>query len=120
MVQSSDFREKNDKQIKTNIKETTLKTLLNAVYCQDVDPFSFHAACDLLQVALYYKFDHVIKITVKFLVRCARHRMVSDKGYLIGPRNQRKPIGDVLMHAVSLKKTMFILKQHLEDSKVKI
>ena len=120
MVQSSDFREKNDKQIKTNIKETTLKTLLNAVYCQDVDPFSFHAACDLLQVALYYKFDHVIKITVKFLVRCARHRMVSAKRYLIGSKYQRKPIGDVLMHVVSLKKTMYISKLHLGDSKVKI
>ena len=117
-MQSSNFREKNDKQIKTNIKETTLKTLLNAVYCQDVDPFSFHAACDLLQVALYYKFDHVIKITVKFLVRCARHRMVSDERDIIGGKYQRKPIGDVLMHAVSLKKTMFISKQHLGDSKV--
>ena len=59
----------------SNYHDTLISAiLLEAVYCQDVDPFSFYAACDLLQVALYYQFDHVIKITVKFLVRCARHR----------------------------------------------
>ena len=68
------FKEQKTRQIRTDIKQTTLAILLEAVYCQEVDPFSFVAACDLLQVALYYKFDHVIKITVKFLVRCSRHR----------------------------------------------
>lgn len=74
MVQGQQFREQKTRQIRTDIKQTTLTILLEAVYCQEVNPFSFYAACDLLQVALYYKFDHVIKITVKFLVRCARHR----------------------------------------------
>lgn len=74
MLQSADFAEKNEHTIKTNVKAQTLKNLLDAVYCQDIEHFGFHQACDLLQVALYYNFDHVIKIAVKFLVRCARHR----------------------------------------------
>ena len=74
MIQRSNFSESTDKIVKTNIKSRTLQNLLDAVYCQDVETFNFPNACDLLQVALYYGFDHVIKITVKFLVRCARHR----------------------------------------------
>jgi len=74
MLQGADFVEKTENIVKTNVKSQTLRNLLDAVYCQDVDPFGFHQACDLLQVALYYNFNHVVKIAVKFLVRCVRHR----------------------------------------------
>ena len=74
MLQSGDFSEKTENLVKTNVKAQTIRNLLDAVYCQDIDPFGFHQACDLLQVALYYNFNHVVKIAVKFLVRCARHR----------------------------------------------
>ena len=70
----SGFKEGTDKRIQTNVKETTLRNLLDAVYCQDVSSLTFTQACDLLQTALYYEFDHICKIVVKFLVQCCRHR----------------------------------------------
>ena len=74
MLQGAEFREQKEQVVKTNVKRQTLQNLLDATYCQEVVDFGFHQACDLLQVALFYALDHVIKITVKFLVRCARHR----------------------------------------------
>ena len=47
MLQRSNLCESNDKIVKTNIKSKTLQNLLDAVYCQDVETFNFHNACDL-------------------------------------------------------------------------
>lgn len=74
MLQTSEMIEKEEKIVYTKVKARTLRNLLDAVYCQDLETFGFHQACDLLQVALYYNLKHVIKISVKFLVKCARHR----------------------------------------------
>ncbi|CBY14318.1 unnamed protein product [Oikopleura dioica] len=70
----SGFKEGTEKRVTTNIKETTLRNLLDAAYCQDVSTLTFTQACDLLQATLFYEFDHICKIVVKFLVQCCRHR----------------------------------------------
>ena len=61
MVQGQEFRERKTRQIRTDIKQTTLTILLEAVYCQEVHPFSFYAACDLLQVRVFFWFYSVDK-----------------------------------------------------------
>ena len=65
MLQRSNLCESNDKIVKTNIKSKTLQNLLDAVYCQDVETFNFHNACDLQGVLKLLNFCIQFLIIIK-------------------------------------------------------
>ena len=101
----SGFKEGTEKRVTTNIKETTLRNLLDAAYCQDVSTLTFTQACDLLQAALFYEFDHICKIVVKFLVQCCRHRCPESCCMF-------EVLDIVIKQIIMCKRTHQVLQQH--------